>query len=133
MGKMGSIRHFPRALSASIWGHCSQVPVFKTIWGAHTHKKGCDNDTFRAVFSQNLVFWDRQTLPNKKKCKMTDRPSFTPPPTGSAFCRAHRAQETPVACSRRVFKFGILFETPSESPKGPAIKRILRHSNVLSP
>ena len=34
MGKLGSICHFPRALCASIWGHCSQVLVFTSIWGA---------------------------------------------------------------------------------------------------
>ena len=33
MGKMGSICHFPRALPASIWGHCSQVLAFTSIWG----------------------------------------------------------------------------------------------------
>ena len=33
MGKMGSICHFPRALPASIWGHCSQILVFTSIWG----------------------------------------------------------------------------------------------------
>ena len=33
MGKMGSICHFPRALSASIWGPCSQILVFASIWG----------------------------------------------------------------------------------------------------
>ena len=47
MGKMGSICHFPRALPASIWGHCSQILVL-LAFGAH--KKGCDNDIFRAVF-----------------------------------------------------------------------------------
>ena len=51
MGTMGSICHFPRALPASIWGHCSQVLVFTSIWGT---QKGCDNDTFRAVFPQHL-------------------------------------------------------------------------------
>ena len=30
---MGSIWHFHRALPASIWGHCSQVLVFTSIWG----------------------------------------------------------------------------------------------------
>ena len=33
MGKMGSICHFPRALSASTWGDCSQNLVFAGIWG----------------------------------------------------------------------------------------------------
>ena len=36
MGKVGSICHFPRALLASIWGHCSQVLVFTSIWGTKT-------------------------------------------------------------------------------------------------
>ena len=33
MGKVGSICHFPCALLASIWEHCSQIPVFTSIWG----------------------------------------------------------------------------------------------------
>ena len=33
MGKMGSICHFPRALLASIWGHCSQALVLLGFWG----------------------------------------------------------------------------------------------------
>ena len=33
MGEMGSICHFPRALSTRIWGRCSQVLVFTSIWG----------------------------------------------------------------------------------------------------
>ena len=33
MVKKGSICHFPRALPASIWGHCSQILVFTSIWG----------------------------------------------------------------------------------------------------
>ena len=32
-GKMGSMCHFPRALPASIWGHCSQILVFTSTWG----------------------------------------------------------------------------------------------------
>ena len=43
----GRLVVFPRALSASAWGHCSEVLVFASIWGT---QKGCDNDTFRAVF-----------------------------------------------------------------------------------
>ena len=31
----GEFRHFPRALPATIWGHCSQILVFARIWGAH--------------------------------------------------------------------------------------------------
>ena len=33
MGKMGSICRFSCALPASIWGHCSQILVFTSIWG----------------------------------------------------------------------------------------------------
>ena len=33
MGKKGPIGHFPRALLASIWGQCSQILVFTSIWG----------------------------------------------------------------------------------------------------
>ena len=33
MGKMGSICHIPRAVPASIWGHCSQILVFASMWG----------------------------------------------------------------------------------------------------
>ena len=33
MGKMESMCHFSRALLASIWGHCSEVLVFTSIWG----------------------------------------------------------------------------------------------------
>ena len=79
MGKMGSICHFPRALPASIWGHCSQI-LFLLAFGAH--KKGCDSDTFRAVFPSIWVSWGPQTLQNKGKRKMTNRPCFTPPQGG---------------------------------------------------
>ena len=51
MGKTGSICHFPRALSASIWGHCSQVLVFTSIW---RHKKGVWEWHFSCCFSQHL-------------------------------------------------------------------------------
>ena len=54
MGKIGSICHFSIALSASIWGQCSQA------LGAH--KKGHDNDTFSAVFPVIWVSWNPQTL-----------------------------------------------------------------------
>ena len=55
MGKMGSICHFPRALPASIWGHCSQVLVVTSIWGV---QKGCNSDTLRAVFPSIGVSYD---------------------------------------------------------------------------
>ena len=47
MGKMGLICHFSRVLPASTLGDYSQVLVLLAL-GAH--KKGCDNDTFHAVF-----------------------------------------------------------------------------------
>ena len=81
MGKMGSICHFPRALPASIWGHCSQVLVL-LVFGSP--KNGCDNDTFCAVLPNIWVFWDPQTLQNKGKGKMTNRPCFTPPTRGGS-------------------------------------------------
>ena len=40
MGKMGLICHFPCALPASIWGHCSQVLVFTSIWGCFSQHLG---------------------------------------------------------------------------------------------
>ena len=51
MGKMGSICHFPRALPASIWGHCSEVLFFTSIWGA---QKGVWQWHFSCCFSQHL-------------------------------------------------------------------------------
>ena len=77
MGEMGSICHFARALPASLWGHCSQVLVFASIWGAH--KKGCDSDTFRAVFPSIWVCWDPPSTAKQGKTQMTNRPCFTLP------------------------------------------------------
>ena len=48
MGKKGSICHFPRALPASIWGHCSQVLVFTSTWG--TRKGGLTMTRFVLFF-----------------------------------------------------------------------------------
>ena len=64
---MGSISRFSRALSASKWGHSSQIKVLTSIWG---RRKGCDNETFRAVFlSQPLVI-----LGPPKYCKLGGSP-----------------------------------------------------------
>ena len=49
MGKMGSICHFPCALPASIWGHCSQVRASTSIWGTHT-KRGVTMTLFILFF-----------------------------------------------------------------------------------
>ena len=51
-------------------------PSFTSTWGT---QKGCDNDIFRAVFPSIWVSWDPQTLQNKGKRKMTNRPFYTPP------------------------------------------------------
>ena len=45
MGKIGSIGHFPRALPASIWGHCSQILVF-----FYEHKRGVTMTFFVLFF-----------------------------------------------------------------------------------
>ena len=43
-------------------------------------KKWCGDDIFRAVFASIGVSWIPQTLQNKGKREMTNRPCFTPPP-----------------------------------------------------
>ena len=53
MGRTGLICHFSRALPASVWGHGHRSQVL--AFGAHTQKKGCDNDTFRAVFRERKI------------------------------------------------------------------------------
>ena len=58
--KMVSVCHFSRALPASIWGNCSQDLVL-LAFGAH--KKGCDNDFFRAVFPRKTQITNRPCLP----------------------------------------------------------------------
>ena len=78
MGKEGPICHIARALPASIWGHCSQILVFTSIWDPHW--KGCVDDLFRAVFPSIWVSWNRQTLQKKGKRRMTTWPVFLPPP-----------------------------------------------------
>ena len=80
MGKMGSICHFPRALHASIWGYCSQVLFFTSIWG--THKRGVTMTLFV------LFFLASGYLRIPKHCKIRENakwqidpalPSHTPP------------------------------------------------------
>ena len=51
MGKMGSICHFPGALSASICWHCAHILVFTSIWGTH---KRAGQWHFSCCFSQHL-------------------------------------------------------------------------------
>ena len=95
MRKMGSIYHFPRALPVSIWGHCSQVPVFTRVWGTHT--KGCDNDMFHVLFSQHLVILG---LPNTAKQGITQNDKSTlfcpPPPTGPPLMSANASDTVAV-------------------------------------
>ena len=58
------------------FGDTALKSEFLLAFGAH--KKGCDRDTFRAVFPSIWVSWDPQTRQNKGKRKMTTRPRFTP-------------------------------------------------------
>ena len=78
MGKMGSICHFPRALPASIWGHCSQVLVFTSIWGT---QKGVWQWHFSCCLSQHLGILGP---PNTAKQGETqnDKSTLFCPPTG---------------------------------------------------
>ena len=73
---MGSICHFSRALPANIWGLCSKILAFTSIWG--TQHFGSDNDFFRAVFPSIWEFWNTQTLQSKGKRKMTKDPVLPP-------------------------------------------------------
>ena len=78
MGKKGSICHFPRSLPASIWGHCSQVLVFTSIWGA---QEGAWQWHFSCCFSQHLGTWDTQTLQKTRvNVKWQIDPVLPPPP-----------------------------------------------------
>ena len=67
---------FSYALSARIRGHYSQVLVL-LAFGAH--KKGCDKDTFRAVFPSIWVGAPKHNK-TKENAKTTNRPVLTPPP-----------------------------------------------------
>ena len=72
MGKMGSICHCPRALSANIWGHCVPILVFLLAFG--THKRGATVTVFVLFFPASGYLGTPQTLQNKGKHKMTNRP-----------------------------------------------------------
>ena len=74
MGKRGRFVIFAVLCLPSRWGHCSQILVLLAFVA---HNKGCDGDTFRAVFLSIWVSWEPQTLQNKGKRKMTNRPRFT--------------------------------------------------------
>ena len=77
MGKMGSICQDPRALPASIWGHCSQVLVFTSIWGAH--KKGCDDDIFVLLFLASGYFGTPKHCRTREKTKWQISTLLYPP------------------------------------------------------
>ena len=78
---MGSICHFPCALPASIWGHCSRILVFASVWGA---QKGVWQWHFSCCFSQHLGILG---APNTAKQGKTQNDKsalfypFTPPPS----------------------------------------------------
>ena len=83
MGKMGSICHVTRPLPASIWGHCSQVLVFTSIWG---RQKGVWQWHFSCCFSQHLGI---SGPPNTAKQGKTqnDKSTLFCPPTEDPFSR----------------------------------------------
>ena len=76
MGKMGSICHFPCALPASIWGHCSQVLVFTSIWGT---QKGVWQWHFPCCFSQYLGILRLQNTVKHEKTQNDKSTLFSPP------------------------------------------------------
>ena len=71
MGKMGSICHFPCAFPASIWGRCSQVLVFTSMWGT---QKRVWQWHFSCCFSQHLGILG---LPNTAKQGKTQNDKST--------------------------------------------------------
>ena len=84
MGKMGSICHFPRALPASIWGHCSQVLVFTSTWGT---RKGVWQWHFQCCFSQHLGILQPQNTVKQGK-RENDKSTLFYPPTMTPFACA---------------------------------------------
>ena len=80
MGKMGSICHFPRALPASIWGHCSQVLVFTSIWGT---RKGVWQWHFSCCFSQYLGILGPPNTAKQGKTQNDKSTLFYPPTRAS--------------------------------------------------
>ena len=80
MGKIGSIYHFPRALPASIWGHCSQVLVFTSIWDT---QKGVWQWHFSCCFCLRLGILGPSNTAKQWKMQ-NDKSTLLYPPTG--FC-----------------------------------------------
>ena len=120
MGKIGSICHFSRALPASIWGHCSQVLVSTSIWDT---QKGVWRRHLSCCFSQHLGIWDPQTLQNKGKNKMTNRPCFYPPTCPiSPYSKAFKRFRTHFWCP-----FPLLRKTSGFRHSAPSIKGVNLH------
>ena len=98
MGKIGSICHFPRALPASIWGHCSQVLVFTSIWGT---QKGVWQWRFSCYFSQHLGSLKPPSTAKQGKTE-NDKSTLFYPPTSLIFFSL-------------VFWFSLVFTTQGHS------------------
>ena len=75
MGKMGSICRFSRALSASIWGHCSQFLVATSIWGI---QEGVWWWHFSCFFSLVWVSRDPQYCKTRDNAKWQINPALPP-------------------------------------------------------
>ena len=73
--KWGRFVIFP-VLCLLAYGDTALKSEFLLAFGAH--KKGCNNDTFRAVSPTIWVSWDLKTLQNKGKRKMTIDPALPP-------------------------------------------------------
>ena len=100
-------------------GDTALKSYFLLRFGAH--KKGCDNDTFRAIFPSIWVSWDPQTLQNKGKHKMTNRPCFTPPPERD--CSTSKLKLPPPHC--RPLKHSMTFGLPLWGYFGRLLSRLL--------
>ena len=72
-----TICHFPRALPASIWGHCSQVLVFTIIWG--THKKRGLTRTLFVLFFPASGYLEPQNTAKQGKHENDKSTLFYPP------------------------------------------------------
>ena len=114
------------------FGDAARKSYFLPAFGPH--KKGCDNDTFRAVFPSIWVSWDPQTLQNKRKHKMTNRPCFTPPQGGLEHFGMQAVQCSGPRCvaeTQFVEGFGQTFCGVSLQNKRPP--EFTKYSGVQSP
>ena len=69
----------PGALLDSVWGHCSEVQVVTSIWGAPAHIRNGTMTLFVLFFPSIWVSWDAQTLQNKGKMPNDKSTLFYPP------------------------------------------------------